>query len=247
MLYLSCTDLGEGACYAVLFLETPTQGDTLRLLGDWNDRRKDPETLVVLPDGAPPEITTLADLRHFDSLQFLQLALPAYGTEPLRDLSGIEDLEHLTVVRLLSGAAPDTLDTIGQCEQLEFFSFCGSGPSDLTPLASCTRLKRLQWMGGRMDSLEPLAGLPLQHLDLMCSEAGRALYTGLDYGPIAAMKQLVYLNVTNHEAFTAEQCVQVCKDLDDLQVLELSGTQAAAESARLYQALPQLRRISAMF
>lgn len=55
-----------------------------------------------------PPIHSLADLRHFDSLQMLSLSLGS-GAEELTDISGPEQCKNLTVLEL-KGARPETLE-----------------------------------------------------------------------------------------------------------------------------------------
>ena len=74
-----------------------------------------------------PDIVTLQDLRHFDSLQIFQTS-----DVSLTDLSGVEQCPHL-VRLILPRCAPASLEPLSKMTWLRNLSLADSGTLDLTP------------------------------------------------------------------------------------------------------------------
>ena len=188
-------------------------------------------------DGSP--LTSLQDLRHFDSLQVLVLTGRSFEHPPISDFSGLEVCENLSMLMMLQGCAPATLEPLADCVALEFLALRGGDDLDLTPLATCTQLTRLSINDTRILSLEPLTELPLIHLDLSNMMGMGSVNNGLDYSPIAQLEQLRYICLTNNDSFTDPS---VCAELENLEFFqcEYGRWRQPADFQKLKALLPQV-------
>lgn len=106
-----------------------------------------------------PEVKTLRDLRHFDSLQILSFSTELRGEAQLTDLSGLESCQYLRSLSLYT-AAPATLAPLAQLSRLERLILRNCGTQDLAPLEELPALAILDLSGTQAPSLEPLTTLP---------------------------------------------------------------------------------------
>ena len=193
-----------------------------------------------------PEVKSLADLRHFDSLQRLEV----FGSmeDPI-DPAGLEHcsrLKHLTVYHvensLLSIAAtlpelqylaflpenqPVDLTPLQGHPTLETLHLGGKDLVSLEPLATMPNLRALNLDGSTFPSLEPLTQTGLEALSIGLGEAKRGMYSDLDYEPLSRIKTLVHLDLVNHTAFDVDDCEKVLEGCTALKYLDISYTPAA--------------------
>ena len=111
-------------------------------------------------------LTSLNDLRHFDSLQvFYYTAKVPYDS--LTDLSGLEACTGLKVLSLY-GAKPVTLAPLAALTKLESLTLSNCGALDLSPLEGLQELEVLGLSSSNeLASLEPLTTLPkLRYLSI---------------------------------------------------------------------------------
>ena len=197
-----------------------------------------------------PEIHSLEDLRYFDSLQSLQISYYDWE-EPVKiDLSYLTECQHLRALRL-EKVHLDDLKLISQIPQLDWLDLSFCSIQDLSPLESCSKLYNLQLSDCEIASLEPIANMPqLQSLSLDCStypsleplaesnirfltlfsdENGRNDYDELDYEPLTRMKQLWYLDLTNHSKADLSLCSRLVESCPELAFLDITYTEAAEE------------------
>lgn len=200
-----------------------------------------------------PPIHTLADLRHFDSLQLLSLDIGSEAKE-LTDISGLEQCKNLTVLEL-KGARPETLEPLAGAQSLDTLRLDRCGKVDLLPLADLPVLSRVFLNSDTIASLEPLANIPtlrflcigsdatypslsplensrIEYLDMGATPSGQKLYAGLDYTPLSRMPNLMFLNLTNH-AIDAGTCGDILEASQSLKYLNISYTDAAKKSKQL--------------
>ncbi len=195
-----------------------------------------------------PDIVTLQDLRHFDSLQIFQT-----NDVSLTDLSGVEQCPHL-IRLILPDSSPATLEPLAQMPWLIQLSLGGSTGErtvlDLSPLAGLPELEDLTLFGRELVSLEPLTTLPslrtldlgveaiyprlepltrstVEYLELGLSVDGRGKFDHLDYESLARIPNLTYLDIDNHTAFGVEECTAVLEGCPKLKYLDISYTPAA--------------------
>lgn len=187
-----------------------------------------------------PPIESLADLQHFESLQILSIAVP-YPTV-IRDLSGLECLKQLEVLRLMGNIVPDTLEPLAGLTSLRLLSLYHCGILDLEPLQELEQLTYLQLDGSQVRSLEPIVRLPIETLHFNYGLTEREIDYGLDFAPLAQMAYLCELSVTNHRDFTLEDCAELAK-VQTLERLDCNYTAAASEPARVKELLPQVKEL----
>ena len=122
---------------------------------------------AVRVEGTYDPVASLADLRHFDSLQVLSVN-NRRGDPPITDLTGLEvckNLMLLEVPSVESGAFP-TFAKLDSVVKLEYGSDgirADSNVSDLSALAQMKSLKML-WITGSEVDLTQLAGADLRVL-----------------------------------------------------------------------------------
>lgn len=193
-----------------------------------------------------PEVKSLADLRHFDSLQRLEV----FGSmeDPI-DPAGLEHcsrLKHLTVYHV----EDSLLSIAATLPELQFLAFLPENqPVDLTPLLGHPTLETLHLGGKDLVSLEPLATMPnlralnldgstfpslepltqtgLEALSIGLGQSARGMYSDLDYEPLSRIESLVHLDLVNHTAFDVEDCEKVLEGCTALKYLDICYTPAA--------------------
>lgn len=125
--------------------------------------------------GTYEPLTSLADLRHFDSLQVLCVNSKKVSA-PLQDLTGLEEcknLVYLTLPSVESSAFP-TFAKLDSVVELKYGSGgirTDSNVSDLSALAQMKSLKML-WITGSEVDLTQLAGADLRVLRLDVTRIG---------------------------------------------------------------------------
>lgn len=192
-----------------------------------------------------PDVQSLADLRHFDSLQLLSLS----GTpETPVDPAGLEHCVHLKTLEVYH-TSEQILDIAAGLTELEQLLFSCSGSVDLSALQGHPTVRTLYLGGQELDSLEPLAAMPnlralsleeatfpslepltetnLEALDITVSEGARGMYSELDYEPLSRIESMVCLKLTNHTAFDPEACTAVLEGCPNLKYLDIKYTPAA--------------------
>lgn len=193
-----------------------------------------------------PAVESLADLRHFDSLQMLAIYGPA---GQIIDPNGLEHCVRLKKLALhhTNGKLLTIAAELQELEQLEFsldtdtvnlipleghpslqmLALGGKELVSLEPLATMPNLRALNLDGSTFPSLEPLTQSGLEALTLGLGVADRGMYTELDYESLTRIKTLVYLDLVNHTAFDADDCAKVLEGCIALKYLDISYTPAA--------------------
>lgn len=142
-------------------------------------------------EGTYEPLTSLADLRHFDSLQVLCVNSKNVST-PLQDLTGLEkcrNLVYLTLPSVESGAfaAFAEMDSVVELKYGSDGIRADSNVSDLSALAQMKSLKML-WITGSEVDLTQLAGADLRVLRLDVTRIG-------SLEPLKQMENLSFLQL----------------------------------------------------
>lgn len=124
---------------------------------------------AVSVEGTYDPVTSLADLRHFDSLQVLSVN-NRRGAPPITDLTGLEECKNLMLLSVPSveSSAFPTFAKLDSVVELKYGSDgirADSNVSDLSALAQMKSLKML-WITGSEVDLTQLAGADLRVLRL---------------------------------------------------------------------------------
>lgn len=124
---------------------------------------------AVSVEGTYDPVVSLADLRHFDSLQVLSVN-NRRGAPPITDLTGLEECKNLMLLSVPSveSSAFPTFAKLDSVVKLEYGSDgirADSNVSDLSALAQMKSLKML-WITGSEVDLAQLAGADLRVLRL---------------------------------------------------------------------------------
>lgn len=149
------------------------------------------EACAVRVEGTYDPVTSLADLRHFDSLQVLSVN-NRRGDPPITDLTGLEECKNLVdldVPSVESSAFP-TFAKLDSVVKLEYGSDgirADSNVSDLSALAQMRSLKMLRITGSEVD-LTQLAGADLRVLRLDVTRIG-------SLEPLKQMENLSFLQL----------------------------------------------------
>lgn len=192
-----------------------------------------------------PDIQSLADLRHFDSLQLLDITGRMTG---IIDPAGLENCVHLKKL-CVENASAELLNIAAGLTELEILIIDSNDQVDLSPLAGHPSLQTLRLANQQLSSLEPLATIPklralnldeavfpdlepltqtnLEALSIGLSQSGRGMYSDLDYEPLSRIKTLVYLELDNHTAFDVDDCAKVLEGCTALKYLDFNYTSAA--------------------
>lgn len=151
------------------------------------------EACAVRIEGTYDPVTSLADLRHFDSLQVLSVN-NKNGALPITDLTGLEECKNLVdldVPSVESSAFP-TFAKLDSVVKLEYGSNglrAEANVSDLSALAQMKSLKMLRITGSEVD-LTQLAGADLRVLRLDVTRIG-------SLEPLKQMENLNFLQLCN--------------------------------------------------
>lgn len=230
-------------------LEQPVEGDTFT--SDLEVER----SIRHNYDGTLFEnLTTLSDLRYFDSLQYFDYS----GSTPYdgpTDLSGVETCTALKNFEL-TGAKPASLEPLAGLQELESLTLDYCGTLDLTPLEGLPELSALSLRADKLVSLEPLTTLPklcylaigvgttypslepltrteVEFLDMGLSVGDEKTYKGMDYEPLTRLPKLRYLSLMNHFGVTTDLCRQIAAGSPQLRGLDISYTPAADHANEL--------------
>lgn len=130
---------------------------------------------AVSVEGTYDPVTSLADLRHFDSLQVLYIS-NKMGASSITDLTGLEECKNLMLLSVPSveSSAFPTFAKLDSVVKLEYGSDgirADSNVSDLSALAQMKSLKMLRITGSEVD-LAQLAGADLRVLRLDVTRIG---------------------------------------------------------------------------
>lgn len=146
---------------------------------------------AVSVEGTYDPVTSLADLRHFDSLQVLSVN-NRRGDPPITDLTGLEECKNLMLLEVPSveSSAFQTFAKLDSVVKLEYGSDgirADSNVSDLSALAQMKSLKMLRITGSEVD-LTQLAGADLRVLRLDVTRIG-------SLEPLKQMENLSFLQL----------------------------------------------------
>lgn len=146
---------------------------------------------AVRVEGTYDPVASLADLRHFDSLQVLSVN-NRRGDPPITDLTGLEECKNLMLLEVPS-VESDAFPTFAKLDsvvKLEYGSDgirADSNVSDLSALAQMKSLKML-WITGSEVDLTQLAGADLRVLRLDVTRIG-------SLEPLKQMENLSFLQL----------------------------------------------------
>lgn len=230
-------------------LEQPVSGDSFT----FETVETNSEVRHLYNGHAFQNLSSLEDLKHFDSLQYFSYtaSLPYDG---LNDLSGLRECENLKVLYLCN-VRPETLDPLGSLSELQTLTLYNCGALDLTPLKTLSALTSLSLNVDQIDSLEPLTALPqlsylgigsgstypsleplvqmnLRYLNMNCGMYDSDRYETLDYTPLTQMKSLAGLTLVYHKRVDRELCEAILANNPDLKYLDISYTKAAESGAK---------------
>lgn len=146
---------------------------------------------AVSIEGTYDPVASLADLRHFDSLQVLSVN-NRRGDPPITDLTGLEECKNLMLLEVPSveSSAFPTFAKLDSVVKLEYGSDgirADSNVSDLSALAQMKSLKML-WITGSEVDLTQLAGADLRVLRLDVTRIG-------SLEPLKQMENLSFLQL----------------------------------------------------
>lgn len=149
------------------------------------------EACAVRIEGTYDPVVSLADLRHFDSLQVLSVN-NRRGDPPITDLTGLEECKNLMLLSVPSveSSAFPTFAKLDSVVKLEYGSDgirADSNVSDLSALAQMKSLKML-WITGSEVDLTQLAGADLRVLRLDVTRIG-------SLEPLKQMENLSFLQL----------------------------------------------------
>lgn len=148
---------------------------------------------AVSVEGTYDPVVSLADLRHFDSLQVLSVN-NRRGAPLITDLTGLEECKNLMLLSVPSveSSAFPTFAKLDSVVKLEYGSDgirADSNVSDLSALAQMKSLKML-WITGSEVDLTQLAGADLRVLRLDVTRIG-------SLEPLKQMENLSLLQLNN--------------------------------------------------
>ncbi|MCD8160748.1 MAG: hypothetical protein LUE61_06145 [Clostridiales bacterium] len=235
---------GNGLPHDVL-LEQPAEGydDFCYELICWDN-----DVRCLYGQESFPDITSLSDLRHFDSLQIFEADFQA-TTDLVIDLSGIEECQHLKKLRI-DDAQVVSLEPLSGMDSLEMLYLNGVGSIDLTPIENLPALTKVSLNDSEIASLEPLTTLPqllylsigfgttypdleplerttVKYLDMKQDVYGRELFGDMDYSPLTRMPNLAYLDLTNNMQTDIALCEAILSGSPELEYFIIDYTPAA--------------------
>lgn len=190
-----------------------------------------PDTGGVASEEPLPQVTTLADFQHFDSLQLLEL-----NGQQLEDLSGLEKLPNLSTLNLTACGIADAAP-LAQLSRVSKLVLDENPLADAQPLAAMKSLTWLSVRGCGLTSAAPLAGLSgLTWLDVSNIEQGPGSIQ--DYSPIANLRGLQYLGLGNITDLTD---ISFCTNLKQLETVDLENS--GVEKLDAKQVLKQVKTL----
>lgn len=212
---------------------------------------------LSLSDAADPalhlyeqRVLDLSGLEQCRNLDVLKLQL--------LDLTGLEAISACAGLRVLqvSSIPFESLEFLSHASGLEYLYLTDCGTLDLSPLAGLEKLSVLSLYGSDLVSLEPVTQLPalkalnigsdatypslepltrstIEYLDMGCSihvrEEYSDVYDHLDYGSLAKIPNLYFLDLTNHTRVDGDLCAAIVDGCPNLKFLDVSYTPAARE------------------
>lgn len=188
---------------------------------------------AVSVEGTYDPVTSLADLRHFDSLQVLSVN-NRRGAPPITDLTGLEECKNLMLLSVPSveSSAFPTFAKLDSVVELKYGSDgirADSNVSDLSALAQMKSLKML-WITGSEVDLTQLAGADLRVLRLDVTRIG-------SLEPLKQMPQLKALQLVKGPEFPSFEPL----DGSSIQYLDLSVPEGAANRYKAMDLTPLAR------
>ena len=189
---------------------------------------------AVSVEGTYDPVTSLADLRHFDSLQVLSVN-NRRGAPPITDLTGLEECKNLMLLSVPSveSSAFPTFAKLDSVVELKYGSDgirADSNVSDLSALAQMKSLKML-WITGSEVDLAQLAGANLRTLTLDVTRIK-------SLEPLQQMPQLKALQLVKGPEFPSFEPL----DGSSIQYLDLSVPEGAANRYKAMDLTPLARR-----
>lgn len=188
---------------------------------------------AVSVEGTYDPVTSLADLRHFDSLQVLSVN-NRRGAPPITDLTGLEECKNLMLLSVPSveSSAFPTFAKLDSVVELKYGSDgirADSNVSDLSALAQMKSLKML-WITGSEVDLTQLAGADLRVLRLDVTRIG-------SLEPLKQMENLSFLQLCQGPEFPSFEPL----DGSSIQYLDLSVPEGAANRYKAMDLTPLAR------
>ena len=188
---------------------------------------------AVSVEGTYDPVTSLADLRHFDSLQVLSVN-SRRGAPPITDLTGLEECKNLMLLSVPSveSSAFPTFAKLDSVVELKYGSDgirADSNVSDLSALAQMKSLKML-WITGSEVDLAQLAGANLRTLTLDVTRIK-------SLEPLQQMPQLKALQLVKGPEFPSFEPL----DGSSIQYLDLSVPEGAANRYKAMDLTPLAR------
>lgn len=193
-----------------------------------------------------PEIQTLCDLRHFDSLQILLVSYYNQDYSSALELTGLDGCQNLRVIELTEVPVA-SLAPLAGVRTLEYLDLDDCGEVELSPLKNLPALSVVWLNECRIESLEPLAALPsLSVLDITGASypslepltrstvtylemnRGTVVFDGFDYTPLAQIPGLVYLDISGHSRVDTALVQKILDNSGELQYLNIQNTSADA-------------------
>ena len=188
---------------------------------------------AVSVEGTYDPVTSLADLRHFDSLQVLSVN-NRRGAPPITDLTGLEECKNLMLLSVPSveSSAFSTFAKLDSVVELKYGSDgirADSNVSDLSALAQMQSLEVL-WITGSEVDLAQLAGANLRTLTLDVTRIK-------SLEPLQQMPQLKALQLVKGPEFPSFEPL----DGSSIQYLDLSVPEGAANRYKAMDLTPLAR------
>ncbi len=188
---------------------------------------------AVSVEGTYDPVVSLADLRHFDSLQVLSVN-NRRGAPPITDLTGLEECKNLMLLSVPSveSSAFPTFAKLDSVVKLEYGSDeirANVNVSDLSALAQMKSLKMLRITGSEVD-LAQLAGANLRTLTLDVTRIK-------SLEPLQQMPQLKALQLVKGPEFPSFEPL----DGSSIQYLDLSVPEGAANRYKAMDLTPLAR------
>lgn len=230
-------------------LEQPTDGDSFT----FEMVEMNPAVRHSYHGTAFQNLSTLADLKHFDGLQYFSYSA-SQPYDELTDLSGLSACKGLKMLSI-SNARPETLAPLEELQALQTLTLSNCGTLDLTPLVKLPALTSVSLSVDTLDSLEPLAQMEqlsylgltngttypgleplvqtnIRYLNMGASMGDEKAYETLDYTPLTQMKSLVWLNLTHQARVDSALCGAILDSNKELKYLDISYTEAAKSGAK---------------
>ena len=188
---------------------------------------------AVSVKGTYDPVTSLADLRHFDSLQVLYISNKK-GASSITDLTGLEECKNLMLLSVPSveSSAFPTFAKLDSVVELKYGSGgirTDSNVSDLSALAQMKSLKML-WITGSEVDLTQLTGAQLRTLTLDVTRIK-------SLEPLQQMPQLKALQLVKGPEFPSFEPL----DGSSIQYLDLLVSEGAANRYEAMDLTPLAR------